>query len=94
MITLNVYYKFDKKGEREKYLKALYENGCVQGSRQEVGNHKYDYYFSESSDLEMLLVEHWESASALDAHSQTPHFKLLPGIKSDFNVEVKVERYE
>lgn len=94
MITLNVFYKFDKKGERERYLKALYENGCIQGSRQEVGNHKYDYYFSESSDLEMLLVEHWESAAALEEHCQTPHFKLIPQMKSDFNVETKVERYE
>lgn len=94
MIILNVYYTFDKKGEREKYLKALYENGCVQGSRQEVGNHKYDYYFSESSDLEMLLVEHWESVTALDAHCQTPHFNLIPQIKSNFSVDVRVERYE
>lgn len=94
MITLNVYYRFSQEGERERFLKMLYEQGIVQGSRQEAGNRKYDYYFSESSDLEMLLVEHWTDAPALEAHAQTPHFKRIPGIKSAFNVDIRIERYE
>ncbi len=94
MIVLNVFYEFDKAGERERFLNALKKKGIVAASRNEAGNLKYDYYFAENSATEMLLVEHWTDAGALDAHGQTPHFKSIPAVKEKFNIKVHLDRYE
>ena len=94
MIVLNVFYEFDKAGERERYLKALCDKGIVADSRAEAGNLKYDYYFAEGSDTELLLVEHWADAAVLDAHTRTSHFQPIPSVKEQFNVTVRLERYE
>ena len=94
MITLNVYYKFNSNEERQAFLNALYEGGIVDGSRSEDGNLRYDYFFPEKGDTEMLLIEQWRDEEALAAHNETPHFKKIPDIKAGFSVETRLERYE
>lgn len=92
MIVLNVTYKC-RPGMREKFLEAIRAEGIDTASRGEAGNLKYDYYFAEGSDTELLLVEKWADAEALRIHHDEPHFARLSELKKGFVNETVKEEY-
>ena len=92
MIVLNVTYKC-KPGMREAFLEAIQSEGIDEASRKEPGNLKYGYFLPlDGGDL--LLVEHWRDADALQAHAETPHYARLKELKSAYVTETVVERFE
>ena len=93
MIVLNVYYKA-KRGMREEFFEAVMTAGVPDASRAEEGNIKYDYYFSEADDDELLLVEHWRDEAAFELHKAQEHFKSLGPIKDEYLVDTRIDRFD
>ncbi|MDE7160695.1 MAG: antibiotic biosynthesis monooxygenase [Muribaculaceae bacterium] len=59
---------------------SLRDKGCVD----------YDFYQSRTNDDRFLIVETWESAEDLKAHSETDHYKrLAPRLRDYANVTVE-----
>ncbi len=93
MIVLNVTYKC-KPEMREEFLEMIMAEGIDAECRREPGNIKYDYYRAADDCDELLLIEKWQDAEALAAHSRQPHFARLGELKADFVTETIVEKYE
>ena len=93
MIILNVYYKA-KSGMRAEFYEAVLAAGVPDASRAEEGNIKYDYYFSEADDDELLLVEHWKDEEAFVNHTQQEHFKSLGPIKDEYLEGTRIDRFD
>ncbi|WP_373483646.1 putative quinol monooxygenase [Acetobacterium sp.] len=91
-ILLNVTYT-TKPGRRTEFLNALTQLGVVEQSKQEFGNHRYDYYYPVDSDDQLLLVEIWENDEALAFHAQTKHYQQLQSIKSDYLLNANIEKF-
>ncbi|MDR2713788.1 MAG: antibiotic biosynthesis monooxygenase [Clostridiales bacterium] len=66
-----------KDGMAQEFIKAAAK--CVEATRQENGNNFYTLYTDSFDPLKFVVVEEWESQSALDAHMQTPHFITFGG---------------
>ena len=94
MIVMNVTYTC-RPGLREAFLERLLAEGIDSDSRAEPGNLKYDYYlpFDDGGD-ELLLVEKWRDAEALDRHHGLPHFARLSAFKGEYVTDTRVERFE
>ena len=94
MIVLNVTYTC-KPGQREAFLERLLAEGIDTTSRAEEGNLKYDYYLPFDDDgEELLLVEKWQDAAALDLHHSLPHFVRLCAFKGEYVIDSRAERFE
>lgn len=91
-ILLNVTYT-TKPGKRTEFLKTLTQLGIVEQSRQELGNHRYDYFYPLESEDQLLLVEIWENDEALASHGQTEHYQQLQSIKSDYLINAIIEKF-
>lgn len=54
----------------------------VEPTRKEEGCLAYNLHQSQADKTQFMFYEQWASKEALDAHSQSPHFKALgPQIK-------------
>ncbi len=93
MIVLNVTYTC-KPDMRDAFLERIMAEGIDEACRAEKGNIKYDYYRPADDGDELLLVEKWQDAAALKAHSEMPHFARLGAIKPDYVIDTVVERFE
>lgn len=93
MIVLNVTYRC-KPDMRDAFLERIMAEGIDEACRAEKGNLKYDYYYPVDGGDELLLVEKWQDAAALKAHSETPHFARLGAIKPEYVIDTVVERFE
>ena len=93
MIVLNVTYHC-RPGCREAFLERILAEGIDGMSRADDGNLKYDYYLPFDGGDELLLVEKWRDAEALNAHAQGAHLKKLGAFKSEYVTETVVERFE
>lgn len=93
MIVLNVTYKC-KPDMRDEFLEMIMTEGIDVASRAEAGNIKYDYYYPADGNNELLLVEKWRDADALQEHGQQAHFKRLGQLKADYVLETLIEKYE
>ncbi len=71
-------------GKREEYIKRLYDEGIVDEIRKEDGCIKYEYYFSEKDENEILLIEHWETKEKQQIHINQPHMARMREIKADY----------
>lgn len=93
MIVLNVYYKI-KDGKREEYVDRLTMADVPLLSREESGNAgKYAYYFSESDENELLLVEYWKDMDAFETHKSQKHYKEMIEIQKQYVEDVKVDKF-
>jgi quinol monooxygenase YgiN len=92
MIVLNVTYKC-KPEMREEFLEAIMSEGIDDACRSEEGNIKYDYYFHTDNNDELLLVEKWKDADALEKHSKQPHFARLGELKKDYVNDTIIEKF-
>jgi quinol monooxygenase YgiN len=90
-----IYVKFTcVPGKREAYVKKLYDEGIVDAVRAEDGCIKYDFYFSEKDETELLLVEAWESAGHQKIHIGQPHMARLRDIKDGYIEKTELREFE
>lgn len=92
MIILNVTYKC-KPQMRDEFLEMIMSEGIDVACRGEDGNIKYDYYIPTDDSDDLLLVEKWRDAEALDKHSKQPHFARLGEMKKDFVNDTIIEKF-
>ncbi len=83
-------------GKRQQQIKAyeklkplvLAESGCLQ----------YDLFADASDENKFVLVEHWVSHVALDAHDQAPHMveadRLNPSFRAKPSVVIQMNRVD
>ena len=93
MLVFNVTFKCAP-GMRERFLKAITEEGIIDACRAEDGNFKYDYYIPVESDDELLLIEKWKDADAVKAHAVQPHMQRMIELKSELVTDLILEKYE
>ncbi len=93
MILVNAMYKA-KPGQREAFYEAVKASKVPELSRAEEGNIKYDYYYSDADEDELLLVENWKDAEAFKIHTEQPYFSGLQAIKEEYLVDSKVIKVE
>lgn len=93
MIVLNVTYRC-KPDLRDEFLEMIYTEGIDTASRSEEGNIRYDYYTPVDGSDDLLLLEKWRDAEALDAHGRQPHFARLGELKKEFVIDTIIEKFE
>lgn len=91
MIRLNVSMICETAEKAKKLKEAATE--LVAFSLRDKGVIDYDLYQSSTNDDRFMIVETWESAEDLKAHSETDHYKRLsPKLRE--NASVTVEKFE
>ncbi len=81
-------------GKREEYIERLKNEGIVDAVRKEDGCIRYDYYFSEKDNDEILLIEAWESKHQQEIHIEQPHMARLREIKPEFVLSTELGEFE
>ena len=83
MYTIYVVFKCLPK-KREAFVEAVKQEGILSAIRNEDGCLRYDYYFSDSDENELLLIEAWETKRHQQIHIEQPHMARLREIKGDY----------
>jgi quinol monooxygenase YgiN len=64
----------------EKAAEAL-----IPPTRNEAGNHRFEFTESQSDPNEFVFVEHWRSQADIDLHFASPHLKaFFAEVQNDF----------
>ena len=90
---VEVHY-YTKEGKRSEFYNEIVRRGIADSARSEEGNEKYDYFFSPENENELLLIEVWSSAEAVQFHMETSHYKELTELKKTYVEETVFTRYE
>ncbi len=93
MYTIYVIFKClpDK---REAFVERVKQEGILDAIRAEDGCHRYDYYFSDSDENELLLVEAWESKRHQQVHIEQPHMARLRALKDGYVASTELREFE
>lgn len=90
-----IYVKFEcQPNQREAFVQKVREEGILAAIRAEDGCHRYDYYFSEENENELLLLEAWESKEHQQVHMTQPHMAKLRELNAEHIVSVSLGEYE
>ena len=92
MILLHVTYQ-TKPEERDAFYRAICALDVPNKSRAEDGNLQYDYFLPIDTEDTLFLVEIWRDEEALAEHQKEAHFIALQELKSQYVLDVTVERY-
>ena len=93
MYTIYVIFKCIP-GKREDFIKRVKDEGIVSDIRNEDGCIRYDYYFSEKDENEILLIEAWETSEHQKAHLTQPHMDKLRSLKEDYIESTTLGEFE
>lgn len=91
-ITVNLYYT-GKNGAAKEFAREMIASGTVQAIRAESGNLKYDYFIKMDEPDTVLLIDSWESQSAIDFHHHSPMMKKIMELRDKYDLHMRVERY-
>ncbi|MBQ4560754.1 MAG: antibiotic biosynthesis monooxygenase [Clostridia bacterium] len=90
-----IYVKFNcLEGKREAFVERMKSEGILDTIRNENGCVKYDYYFSESDNNELLLIEQWENKEHQQIHCTQPHMDKMREFKDDYIADGKLGEIE
>lgn len=92
MYYLNVYY-YTKPGLRGAFLTEIKKLGIDKLCRAEDGCIKYDYYFADDNEDELLLIELWQTENHQQAHTLTPHTKQLQQLKQKYVERTEIKAF-
>ena len=71
-------------GQREAFVERVKREGILADIRAEEGCLRYEYYFSEANERELLLIEAWETPNHQKVHLEQPHMARLRALKGDY----------
>ena len=91
MVEVHYYLK---DGKRNDFYDAIIRQGIADAARAEDGNEKYDYYFSPENGNELVLLEIWKSAEAVQLHMETPYYQALTELKKEYVTDTVFRRFE
>ena len=80
--------------KREAFIEAVKKEGILDAIRAEDGCLRYDYYFSEADENELLLIEAWETKRHQQIHIEQPHMARLREIKDDYIISTKLGEFK
>ena len=80
-------------GMREEFVQKVREAGILEAIRNENGCVRYDYFYSEEDENQLLLVEKWETEECQRVHMEQPHMHKLAKIKDRCMTDTKLERF-
>ena len=83
MYTIYVVFKCLPE-KREAFVEAVKKEGILRAIRAEDGCLRYDYYFSEADENELLLIEAWETKKHQQIHMEQPHMARLRDLKDGY----------
>lgn len=92
MYTIYVIFKCYP-GKREAFVKRVREEGVLDAIRAEDGCHRYDYYFSEEDENEIMLIEAWETKQHQQVHIGQPHMATLRSFKDEYVMATKLGEF-
>ena len=93
MYTIYVRFKCFS-GQREAFVEAVKREGILSAVRAEDGCLRYDYYFSEADETELLLIEAWETKDHQQIHIGQPHMARLREMKGDYIISTTLGEFE
>ena len=93
MYTIYVVFKCLPK-KREAFVEAVKQEGILSAIRNEDGCLRYDYYFSDSDENELLLIEAWETKRHQQIHIEQPHMARLREMKGDYIEDTVLGEFE
>ena len=91
-IILHVYYT-GAPGAAEEFMHDMISSGIQQEVKAENGCLQYDYFIPEGSKDTVLLLEGWQNADALSAHSNGEVMKKIRATKAKYAIETVIEKY-
>jgi len=68
-------------------------SGIAEQICRKQGNLKYGYFLTMNNPETVLLIDHWQSQAALDAHHATPFMEKISDLREKCDLHMKVERY-
>ena len=71
-------------GKREAFVEKVKAEGVLAAIRAEDGCLRYDYYFSEADENELLLIEAWETREHQQIHIAQPHMARMRAFKDAY----------
>ena len=90
-----IYVKFDCYPEkREAFVEAVKNEGILASILAEDGCIRYEYYYSDSDENEILLIEAWESKHHQQIHLEQPHMARLREMKGDYIKKTTLGEFE
>ncbi len=90
-----IYVKFEcHEGKREAFVQKVREQGILEAIRAEDGCHRYDYYFSEENENELLLLEAWETKHHQEVHMTQSHMERLRELNAEHIVSATLGEYK
>ena len=93
MYTIYVNFKCHPE-KREAFVEAMKKEGILSAIRAEDGCSRYDYYFSEADENELLLIEAWETKKHQQIHIEQPHMARLREIRDDYIAAATLGEFE
>lgn len=90
-MTVLVTYKFNSKDDRDGFYNAACEMNLVKTVEAEDGCQLYRYYMPCDTELELFLLEKWETPEAQKVHCDTPHMIKLRTFKEKYNAVTELE---
>ena len=80
--------------KRAAFVEAVKKEGILDAIRAEDGCLRYDYYFSEADENELLLIEAWETKSHQQIHIEQPHMARLREMKDGYISSTKLGEFK
>lgn len=92
-IIINILYT-GKNGNARKFVNEMERLGIADRIRQESGNIRYEYFFPMIDEESVLLIDEWESQTAIDDHHASPMMKEIADLREKYDLKMKVDRFE
>ena len=71
----------------------MLSEGLVDKIRAEKGNLKYEYFIPFDDEETVLLIDKWESQTALDIHHASPMMNRISELRNKYDLTMTVERF-
>lgn len=91
-ITVNLYYT-GVNGAAQAFANEMLASGTVARIKAEPGNLRYDYFLSLTDPETLLLIDSWESQSAIDLHHASPMMQTILQLHEKYDLHMRVERF-
>lgn len=93
MITMHLYYT-GPAGKAHAFAQEMENSGLADRIRQQVGNHRYQYFTPLDEPNTVLLIDSWTNQEALDRHHASPMMQEILKLRSKYQLTVRAERYQ
>ena len=80
-------------GKREKFVEKVRAEGILEAILAEDGCERYDYYYSEKNENELMLIETWQTEAHQKVHLEQPHMAKLRSFKNEYISDTRIVEF-